>query len=63
MNSARQSYESNRNRIFEKQGLPIEVLQAIQSLAAARQLDVDTVTEYNQAQFRLLAAVGQATMK
>ena len=41
--SARQSYELNRNRIFEKQGLPIEVLQAIQSLAAARQLYVDTV--------------------
>jgi outer membrane protein TolC len=57
--SARESYELNRNRIFEKQGLPIEVLQAIQSLAAARQVYVDTVTEYNQAQFRLLTAVGQ----
>lgn len=56
--SARQSYELNRNRIYEKQGLPIEVLQAIQSLAAARQLYVDTVTDYNQAQFRLLTAVG-----
>ncbi|MGB0579534.1 MAG: TolC family protein [Limisphaerales bacterium] len=56
--SARQSFELNRNRIFEKQGLPIEVLQAIQSLATARQLYVDTVTEYNQAQFRLLTAVG-----
>jgi outer membrane protein TolC len=57
--SARQSYELNRNRIFEKQGLPIEVLQAIQSLNAARQLYVDTVTDYNQAQFRLLTAVGE----
>jgi len=57
--SARKSYELNRNRIYEKQGLPIEVLQAIQSLAAARQLYVDTVTDYNQAQFRLLTAVGQ----
>lgn len=57
--SARESYELNRNRIFEKQGLPIEVLQAIQSLAAARQVYVDTVTDYNQAQFRLLTAIGQ----
>lgn len=56
--SARQSYELNRNRIYEKQGLPIEVLQAIQSLATARQLHVDTVTDYNQAQYRLLTAVG-----
>ncbi len=55
--SARESYELNRDRIFEKQGLPIEVLQAIQSLAAARQVYVDTVTEYNQAQYRLLTAV------
>ena len=58
--SARQSYELNRARIFERQGLPIEVLQAIQSLAAARQLYVDTVTDYNQAQFRLLTALGGA---
>jgi outer membrane protein TolC len=57
--SARQSYELNRNRIFQKQGLPIEVLQAIQSLNAARQLYVDTVTDFNQAQFRLLTAIGK----
>lgn len=56
--SALESYELNRSRIFEKQGLPIEVLQAIQSLAAARRLHVDTVSDFNQAQFRLLTALG-----
>lgn len=56
--SARQSFELNRQRIFERQGLPIEVLQSIESLATARQLYIDTVTEYNQAQYRLLTAVG-----
>jgi outer membrane protein TolC len=57
--SARESYQLNRARIYEKQGLPIEVLQAIQSLADARRLYVDTVCDYNQAQFRLLTALGQ----
>jgi outer membrane protein TolC len=56
--SARQSYQLNRDRIYEKQGLPIEVLQAIQSLATARRLHVDTVSDYNQAQYRLLTAIG-----
>ncbi|MDA7916206.1 TolC family protein [Verrucomicrobia bacterium] len=60
--SAKASFELNRARIFEKQGLPIEVMQAIKSLAVARQLHVNTVTDFNRAQFRLLAAVGQAVV-
>jgi len=58
--SARKSFELNRQRIYERQGLPIEVLQSIESLATARQLHIDTVTDYNQAQDRLLTAVGGA---
>ena len=57
--AARSSFELNRSRIFEKQGLPIEVLQAIQSLARARVLYIDTVSDFNQAQFRLHHAIGR----
>lgn len=56
--AAEASYRLNRSRIFEKQGLPIEVLQAIQSLAMARQFHNDAVTEVNQAQLRLMTALG-----
>jgi len=57
--AARSSFDLNRSRIFEKQGLPIEVLQAIQSLARARMLYIDTVTDYNRAQYRLHTAIGR----
>ncbi len=53
------SLQLNRTRIYAKQGLPIEVLQAIQSLETTRRLYLDTVIDYNQAQFRLYTALGQ----
>ena len=56
---ASRSLQLNRARIYEKQGLPIEVLQAIQSLETTRRLYLDTVIDYNQAQFRLYTALGQ----
>jgi outer membrane protein TolC len=56
---ASSSLQLNRTRIFQKQGLPIEVLQAIQSLEITRRLALDTVIDYNQAQFRLYTALGQ----
>ena len=56
---ATRSYELNRSRVFENQGLPIEVLQAIQSLLSARTLYLDSVIDYNLAQFELFTAVGQ----
>ncbi len=58
--SAVKSFELNRSRIFQKQGLPIEVLQAIQSLANARRILVDTVADYNVSQFSLYAAIGRS---
>jgi outer membrane protein TolC len=58
--SAQSSFALNRSRIFERQGLPIEMLQAIQSLASARQYYVNTVTAFNQAQYRLHTSLGQA---
>ncbi len=57
---AENSFQLNRTRIFEKQGLPIEVLQAIQSLATTRREYLSAVIEYNQAQFRLHTALGQS---
>lgn len=56
---AMNSFRLNRTRIFEKQGLPIEVLQAIQSLAATRREYLGSVIDYNQAQYRLYTALGQ----
>jgi outer membrane protein TolC len=60
---AQQSLQLNRNRIFDKQGLPIEVLQAIDSLAEARKAYLDAVVKHNQAQFRLYTAIGQPPTK
>ena len=58
--SALSSFALNHSRTFERQGLPIETLQAIQSLTKARQYYVDTVTAYNQAQYRLYTSLGQS---
>ncbi len=55
---ANRSFELNRSRVFENQGLPIEVLQAIHSLVSARSLYLDSVIDYNIAQFELYTAVG-----
>lgn len=56
--SAQQSYVRNLARIQNVQGLPIEVLQSIQALDAARREYLRAVTDYNQAQFRLQRALG-----
>jgi len=60
------SLELNFRTIREAAGLPvpatrpIEVLQPIQALAAARTDMLDAVIDYNLAQFRLFHAVGRA---
>lgn len=56
--SAQQSYDRNLARIQNVQGLPIEVLQSIQALDAARREYLRAVTDFNQAQFRLQRALG-----
>jgi len=56
---ALRSFELNRARIRGKQGLPIEALQAIQSLALARNEYLGAVIEYDEAQFQLYTALGQ----
>ncbi len=56
--SAGASLERNFNRIQQGQGLPIEVLQAIQALDATERDWVDAIVDYNVAQFQLQWAIG-----
>jgi len=56
--AAEKSYALNLQRIENAQGLPIEVLQAIQALAAARRAYLNAVVDYNVAQFELCRATG-----
>lgn len=52
------SYDRNFERIQNAQGLPIEVLQSIQALAAARREYLRAVIDYNSAQFTLYRSIG-----
>lgn len=56
--AAERSYALNCQRIENKQGLPIETLQSIQALASARRAYLNSVVDYNIAQFQLCRAVG-----
>jgi len=56
--SARDSYRRNAERISNAQGLPIETLQSIQALDQAQRQYVRAVADYNRAQFRLHRALG-----
>jgi outer membrane protein TolC len=56
--AAQRSYELNLQRIENAQGLPIEVLQAIQALANAHRAYLNAVVDYNIAQFELSRATG-----
>ena len=55
---SRQSLHLNMTRIRGGEGLPIEALQAIQSVAKARSAYLDAVVVYNKTQFELLRALG-----
>ena len=56
--SAQQSYVRNVERIQNGQGLPIETVQSIQALDAARRDYLRSLVDYNSAQFRLQRALG-----
>lgn len=58
ISTAETSYAQNVKRIQNGQGLPIEVLQAIQALATARREYLRAVADYNSAQFTLQRALG-----
>jgi outer membrane protein TolC len=56
--AARDSQLRNAERTLQAVGLPIETLQSIQALAAAERQYVQSVADYNEAQFRLQRALG-----
>jgi outer membrane protein TolC len=56
--AATDSFRRNYQRIREGQGLPIEVLQAIQALDQARREYLRSVADYDESQFRLYRAIG-----
>ncbi len=56
--AAERSYRLNEDRIENAQGLPIESLQAVQALAATRLNYLNSVVDYNIAQFELCRAIG-----
>jgi outer membrane protein TolC len=55
---ARDSYQRNIDRIRDGQGLPIEVLQAIQALEASERAYLRAVVDYNRSQLQLQWALG-----
>ena len=55
---ARDSYQLNVDRIRDGQGLPIEVLQAIQALEASERAYLRAVTDYNRFQPQLQGLCG-----
>lgn len=55
---AEASYRRNVDRIRDKQGLPLEVLQSLQALDAARRDYVRSIADFNEAQFELHRALG-----
>ncbi len=51
--SAENSYQRNLSRIRDGQGLPLEVLQSVRALEAARLAYLEAVVDYNEAQFQM----------
>lgn len=59
LKQAGESLRLHRIRIRGLLGLPLEALQAVESIAQARDARLKAVISYNQAQVRLLRAVGR----
>jgi outer membrane protein TolC len=59
LNAARQGYRTEFARTRNLEGRPIEVLDSVTTLAAARQELIAATIGYNQAQFQLFVALGQ----
>jgi outer membrane protein TolC len=55
---ARDSYQRNMDRIRDGQGLPIEVLQAIQALEVSERAYLRAVSDYNRSQLQLQWSLG-----
>mgnify|MGYP001194581885 CR=1 FL=1 len=57
--AGKKSYKEDYGRIFGALGLPIELLNSFDLLAAARYQYLDAVVDYDKAQFALYVALGQ----
>ncbi len=55
---ALKSLDLNQQRIRALEGLPLEALQAVQAVAQANDAYLTAIVNYNQAQLRLLRAIG-----
>jgi outer membrane protein TolC len=55
---AESAFVRNRERIFENEGLPLEALQAMQTVADVQMMNVDAVVGYSLAQIELHTALG-----
>jgi outer membrane protein TolC len=60
---AKRAYQLTVARLEQSQGLPIEALASVQTLAEARRAEIDAVLDYNIAQHRLFAAIGHPASK
>ncbi|TWU47258.1 Outer membrane efflux protein [Rubripirellula tenax] len=56
--TAQQSFDLNLSRIRDGQGLPLEVLQSLQTLETAQRAYLRAVVDHNQSQFQLQWALG-----
>jgi outer membrane protein TolC len=55
---ARSAFDLHRERIYDQQGLPLEALAALQTLASAELAQLDLEAAYRLAQIRLYTAIG-----
>jgi outer membrane protein TolC len=54
-----EAFREDLRRTFNKEGLPIEVLDSLRLLGHSRNAYLDAVIDYNRAQFALYVALGQ----
>src|SRR5262249_6097437 len=60
LRSAEEGFRLDMQRSRNLEGLPIEVLNSVELLVAARLAAIQAIIEFNQAQIRLFVALGQA---
>ncbi len=59
LQAANKSYELNLERIRDAEGIPLELVQAIQARTDSQNRLTEAICNYNRAQYRLLHAIGQ----
>jgi len=59
LEAANNSYELNLERIRDAEGIPLELVQAIQARTNSQNRLTEAICNYNRAQYRLLHAMGQ----